>query len=150
MNYSLAAFLVSDDVRAVDCVYHTLCSYKKEENRTVTEEKDLPRYTFKTFDKSIEIGDLVFVPAGGRHGIVVVKVVDVDVEVDFDSKFNYKWIMGKVDDGPYKKVLEQEEAMIEQCKAAEKQHKKKELAEKLFEHMDPREAKKIKLIGNGS
>lgn len=147
MNYSLAAFLVNDSVRAVDCIYHTVESYKKEENRTASDEKDLPRYTFKTFDKSIEVDDLVFVPAGGRHGIVVVKVVAVDVEVDFDSKWNYKWVMGKVDTGPYDEVLKQEEAMIEQCKAAEKQHKKKELAEKLFEHMDPSDAKKIKLIG---
>jgi hypothetical protein len=116
MNYSTAVFLINSDVRAVICTYEADEAHKKA-----------PRQMFKTFDKSIAVGDLVTVPSGTRHLVTVCKVVEVDADVDFDNSSSVDWIIGKIDMTAHKLTLTQEEDAIRVIQSAEKTKKRNEL-----------------------
>ena len=94
MNYTTAIFLINKNVRAV------LCNY----------EPNAPDKTimFKTLDKTIREGDFVLVPTSTRHNMTVSKVVETDVDVDFDSGATVGWIISKIDRSAYEVVLSQE------------------------------------------
>lgn len=122
MNYSTAVFLINDDCRMVKCTYEP-------------ESKSAPKpstYMFKTFDKSIQVGDFVVIPTDTRHGMTVVKVAEVDVEFDPETPLDIKWVIGKVDNNAYTKLLDQEKEMIVTIQSAEKRRKKDELKAALF------------------
>lgn len=122
MNYTTAVFLINDDVRAIACTY---------------EEGDkAARTIFKTFDKTIRAGDFVIIPTDTRHKMTVVKVVDTDVDIDFDSSVPVSWIIGKVDAEPYKSTLALEEEAVETIKAAEKKKKRDEMRSAVFSHRE--------------
>lgn len=118
MNYSTAIFLINKNVRAVICNY----------------EPDSPdkRVVFKTLDQNIREGDYVIVPTKTRHGMTVSKVVETDVDVDFDSAAEVGWIVCQVDQAQYKITMAQEADAIAVIKSAEKTKKRNELAAALL------------------
>lgn len=121
MNYSTAVFLINNNVRAVKVTY----------------EPDAPnnpakRTVFKTFDQTIKEGDFVIVPTDTRHKLTVSKVVEVDVDVNFDASTTIEWLVGKVDLKAHEEVLAQEAEAIKQIKSAEIRKKREELAEALI------------------
>lgn len=94
-EYTAATLLCCADARAIVCVY--------EED---AEKKPATRATFKTFDASIQVGDLVIVPTGTRHGMTVVRVVEVDYKVDYENlSERIRWIVQKVDAWDYHNLL---------------------------------------------
>lgn len=111
MNFTTAIFLISDAARAVKCIY---------------EEGDKPK-TFKTLNPDIKVDDLVVVPTESRIFHTVVKVVEVDVDVDFDDSVPMQWIIGKVDMDAHETVVKQEEEAISLVKSAEKKRKREQL-----------------------
>ena len=113
MNHSLAVFLISASVRAV------LATYEAGD--------DAPRTMFKTFNDDIKVDDYVIVPTTTRHKMTVVKVVEVDVEPDFDSHHDFDWIVGVVDRASFEEIELQEAAAIEKVKSAERRKKRDEL-----------------------
>jgi len=113
MNYSTAIFLINSKVRAVMCTYEA--------------EDKAPRATFKTFDDTIRKGDFVIVPTTTRHNMTVCKVVETDVDVEFDGSACIAWVIGKIDKTAYEKVQEQEAQAIATIKSAEKTKKREEL-----------------------
>jgi hypothetical protein len=117
MNYSTAIFLINENVRAV------LCNY----------EPDSPdkKVMFKTIDPNIKVGDYVIVPTRTRHGMTVSKVVEVDVDVDFDSGVLLDWLVEKIDRALYDKTVAQEADAIAVIKSAERTRKRTELAASL-------------------
>lgn len=117
MNHSLAVFLISDSVRAV------LATYEAGD--------DAPRTMFKTFNEDIAVDDYVVVPTETRHKMTVVKVVEVDVEPDFDSDADYQWIVGVVDRASFEDIEFQEREAVAKIKSAEKRKKRDELREAL-------------------
>lgn len=121
MNYSTAIFLVNKDVRAVSV------SYERDANG----KGIAPFYTFKTLEP-VAVGDLVVIPTDTRHLMTVARVEETDVEIDYDSGVQLKWLVHKVEVGPYGNILAQEGAAIEQIKSAEKRAKREELAAKLI------------------
>lgn len=126
MNYSTVVFLVSPSVRAVSVSYET------------KEEKTSGRqfYTFKTFDASIKKDDLVIVPTDTRHKFTVVKVEEVDIDIDLDdATTQFKWIAGKVDLSGYADTLAQEAAAVEKIKSAEKRKKREDLKKSLLDNL---------------
>jgi len=140
MNYTTAIFLVNRDVRAV------LVTYEADE---VGKPPTAPRELFKTFDQSIAVDDLVVVPTATRHLMTVVKVVEVDVEVDFDSNKEAKLIICKTDRSDYDRLLKLEAAAIQAIKSAEVRKRREELAEKLLADMDPDAAARLKALSAG-
>lgn len=118
MNYTTAVFLINKNVRAV------LCNY----------EPDAPdkKVMFKTLDPSIREGDLVIVPTKTRHGMTVSKIVEVDVDVDFDNGTQVSWIVSKIDQSGYEATVSQEADAIRVITSAEKTKKRNELAAALL------------------
>lgn len=118
MNYTTAIFLINKDVRAI------LVNY----------EPDLPTKLcmFKTLDKTIKKDDYVVVPTHTRHGMTVSKVIEVDVDVDFDNQTLIGWVVTKVDRSQYEITLSQEGDALAVIKSAEKTKKRNELAAALL------------------
>lgn len=118
MNYTTAIFLINKNVRAV------MCNYEPDAEHKTT--------MFKTLNVGIRVGDLVIVPTKTRHGMTVSKVVETDVDVDFDNAAPVAWIVGKIDQTDYEATLAQEGDAIVVIKSAEKTKKRNELAAALF------------------
>lgn len=116
MNYSSAVMLINDKIRAVKAIY-------ENEN----ENPNQPQPVFKTLDSSISVGDLVVVPTDTRHKMTVVKVVEVDSEVDFESPVLIKWIIARVPVEGHDLILSEENKWIEALKASEKRRKREEI-----------------------
>lgn len=126
MNYSTAIFLVNRDVRAV------LVTYEPD----IPNQAQQPRTMFKTMDPTIKVDDYVVVPTNTRHLATVVKVTDVDVEVDYDSTKDVQLIICQVDRSNYNHVLAMEASAIQAIKSAETRKKREELAKNLLADMD--------------
>lgn len=118
MNYSTAVFLINKNTRAVRATYECDTGAK--------------RSLFKTFDQSIAIDDLVIVPTDTRHKFTVVKIVEIDVDLDFDTTENVQWIVGRVDLSNHATRLQQEQAAIAAIKSAELRRKREELSKAMF------------------
>lgn len=116
MNESKIVFLINDDVRAVKACY----------------EPDGKSDYFKTFDDSVAVDDLVIVETNTRHGMTVVKVTEIDAEVNLESSENVRWIVGKVDFDHHERLISQEKEAIAAVHSAERARKKRELKEALF------------------
>lgn len=120
MNLSTAVFLINDNARAV------MVTYEQD-----AIGRNASRTMFKTFDKSIKVDDYVIVPTDTRHNLTVCKVVEVDIDVDFDSVTQVAWLIGRVDLADVIEIKTQEELAINAIKAAEKLKKKKELQDSM-------------------
>lgn len=118
MNYSLALLLINNAARAVRCTYE--------------KDKHAKQDMFKTLDPEIQVDDLVVVTTSTRHGFTVVKVVEVDVDVDFDDTTEIKWISHRLDMAPFDHLLEQEKTAIAAIRSAEKRKKRDDLRQSLF------------------
>ena len=152
MNYSTAIFLANQDVRCVAVTYE-----KIDVTKDTTKQKYVPAYLsggklpegavlFKTFDKDISVNDLVIVPTNTRHGFTVCKVVGVDIDVDFDNQDPMHWIVGKVDTAPFERVRQQEEKMIIELRASQKDKRRRELRQDLLGQIDPDAVKRIPMF----
>jgi hypothetical protein len=116
MKQSLIVFLINDTVRAIKGRY--------EDGGAET--------TFKTFDQTIQVDDFVVVQSGTRHGLTVVKVSAVDVDVDLEGSPEIVWAVQKVDMASFAVTLDQERKAISAVQAAEKARKREELRRSLF------------------
>lgn len=116
MNNSKLVLLINDDARCIKAKY----------------DDHEPPKLFKTFDQTIAEDDMVVVTTDTRHGFTVVKVTEVDVEIDFDKEETVRWIVQKVEMEAFKEVLDQEQEAISLVHSAERNRKKKELRESLF------------------
>ena len=134
MNYTTAVFLINKNVRAVEGTYESGDTAKRE--------------TFKTLDPTIKSGDLVVVPTDTRHKMTVVKVVAIDVDVDFESSAPVRWIVSKVDVHEHEVRLAQEGDAISAIKSAELRKKREDLRDSLLkDHMA--EIKALPIYKNG-
>jgi hypothetical protein len=117
MNYSTAIMIVNDSIRAIRCAYEPT-------------QEGTKSYLFKTLDPNIKNGDLVVVPSTTRYKRAVVKVIEVDVEPDFDSDVQVEWIVGRIDNADYSAIKKAEQEFIDKSRAAEKKAKRDELRKK--------------------
>jgi hypothetical protein len=122
MNYSTAVFLINKHVRAVKATYEAGDSAGRE--------------IFKTLDTAVKVGDLVVVPTNTRHKMTVVKVVETDVDVDFDSAAPMLWIVSRIDTRNHEICLSQEGDAVAAIKSAELRKKREDLRDSLLkDHM---------------
>ena len=120
MNYSTAVFLINKNVRCVTATYEV-------DTDPTSDNGKAKRTPFKTLDPDIVKGDLVIVPSGTRHGMTVVRVVETDVDVDFDSGHQMTWIVERVNQDTFNKNSRAEEQAINAIRSAEKRKKADEL-----------------------
>lgn len=118
MNNSVAIFLLSDQVRGV------MVTYEADENA--------PQDLCKTFNLDIAVDDFVVVRTDTRHNMTVCKVVEVDVDPDFDSSKMVQWIVGVINTVDYESLQTQEEELFTKIAAAEKRKRRDELRETLL------------------
>lgn len=126
MNYSTAIFLVNSAVRT-DSV-----SYEPDTNDATGRRGKGPFYTFKTIDAAIQPGEFVTIPTDTRWKMTVARIEEVDLDVDFDSSVEFKWLIGHISTDAYEAILKQEADAIAKIRSAEKRHKQDELKEKLL------------------
>lgn len=114
-------FLINDTARAIACIYDPL-----EENRAdkVT--------VFKTLDPTIKKDDLVIVPTGTRVGFTVVKVKDVDVDIDVKSDAPIAWIAGIFDKLGYDAMLTKEGVAMQKIRSAELAQQRRQLRDEML------------------
>lgn len=128
-NLSIAVFLVNPAVRGMMVAY-------EPESTPPTATEISKRTLFKTFDKALKVDDLVIIPTNTRQKFTVARIAAADIEVDLEHHGEVRWIAGPVDVAAYQAVLDAEQKMLDQIKAAEATHRRKELAEKLMAHAD--------------
>lgn len=138
MNYSSSIFLINDRVRAVAAIYD-----ETERNGSAAKA-----YLFKTFDPAIAVDDFVVIPTNTRHGMTVAKITAVDVDVDFDSDIQLKWIVARINKAAYDDVLVQEGEAIKLIHSAELRKKKDDLRTNMFaNHLDGLKSLPISTLG---
>lgn len=137
MNFSRSVFVINRDVRMVVCEYDP------------DSQKD-KRVEYKTLDPSVSKGDLVIVPTDTRQKFTVVKVVDVDVPVDFDAPGETKWIVGKVDTMHFTQLIADEAVAIKTLQGAEQRRRANEMRKLMLGgDEDPEAVKGLSLYKNG-
>ena len=134
MNRSAMIFVTNDEVRAIKCNYHDAGSDLKDRSRV-----------FKTKDASIEVDDLVVVPTSTRHNYTVVKVEEVDTDIDFDSNTDYNWIVQKVDIKEHEETIAVEKIVINHLRRGEVLRRRAQAGEDMGLSAD--ELRNIALIG---
>jgi hypothetical protein len=119
MHKSMNIFLINDDV--IGCVGIYEPDHEHAPNKHVL---------LKTMDKTVVQGDLVVVPTktNNRWDFTIMKVIKADVEPDFDSSEECRWIVGKAPIDAYKVLKAQEEEANEVIAAAQRKRKREELA----------------------
>ena len=123
MNYSTAIFLINKHVRAISATYEA--------------EESAKRTIFKTLDPDIQVGDFVIVQTDTRHKMTVVKVVEVDVDVDFESPIHMLWVVDKINVAHHTQTISQEARAIQVIKSAELAKKRDDLRESMLKnHLD--------------
>jgi hypothetical protein len=145
MNYSTAVMLINENIRAIKCSYEP--DQKDANGKTV---QTYQRYMFKTLDHNIKVGDYVVVPTDTRHNLTVVRVEEVDCEVDFDSPIEIKWAIARVENGSAQKILDEEEKWIAELKKAEKRHKREEVKSKMLKFYTDGDATALPIASMGS
>jgi len=145
MNYSnesTAVFLINDAVRAVMCTY--------EDDTPVPPGTRVKNATmFKTLDPDIEVDDLVVVPTTTRHKFTVVKVVEVDVDVDFNNPTKIDWIVQRVDTSDHEKLLASEKTALRAIRSAEQRREREKLKEALMADLgDKYDNKAIEILAS--
>lgn len=133
MNYTTAVFLINKDLRALTAVY-------------VDGEK---REMFKTLDAGIKVGDLCVVPSDTRHKVTTVKVMEVDVGVDFDAPEKVRWIISRIDMDVFAQMTAQEDQAIDALKAAEFKKRRATLFNDLVAAADADAIKSLPIYKNG-
>lgn len=116
MDNSVVVLLINDSAMAVKARY----------------EEAGKEGVFKTLDTSIEVGDYAVVESGTRWNKTVVKVTEVDIDVNFDTATDVKWVVQKIDKEGFDTVLEQEKVAISTVQSAERRRKRDELKKTLF------------------
>lgn len=134
MDSSKIVFLINDQVRLIKVSYephqHSMPGQTPPEGVT-------NGYLFKTLDTTIQVDDFVVVETGTRHGMTVCKVLEVDLDVDFDDGQPLKWAYHRVDLELIREIREQEAEAIAAAKRAELKRKRNELRAGIFaEHSE--------------
>ena len=122
MNYSSAVMIINHEIRAIRT------SYEPGKDGHVTSTS-----VFKTLDKTVKVGDYVVVPTETRWGYTVNRVEAVDVDVDFDSDVQLKWVLNKVDIDGNKKTVSEEGKWFTALQESEKRKRREELRKQLIE-----------------
>lgn len=117
MNKSLQIFLINSKTRAIETEY---------------EPGDKSTRVFKSLDAGIEVDDFVVVQTSTRHNMTVVKVVAVDVDVDFDDKTVMQWVVSKVPVEDFEALVAQESKALETISKAEKFRRRETLRKDLL------------------
>ena len=127
MDPSKIVFLINDKVRLIQVSY----------DGTPQPGDAAKHYLFKTLEQSLAVDDFVVVETNTRHGLTVCKVVEVDLDVDFDDGQPLKWAFQRVDSAAIELIRAQEGEAMKAAARAELKRKRDQLREGIFaEHSE--------------
>lgn len=135
MNYSTAVMLINPNIRAVHGRY--------EENGQLT--------TFKTVDPNLAVDDFAVVETTTRWNLTVVKIVAVDVDVDFDSSTTVGWVVQKVNKIDHDALRKIEATAIDVIKKGELRKRREDIRKNTLDAVTAGEIDKLditRLAGN--
>lgn len=135
MNYSTAVLVMNQEARCVKTIY-------EPDTQNVKQTREM----FKTFDKSLKVGDFVVVPTGTRFNLTVCQIVETDVDDWMDTHKELGWVVGRVDMADSEKVKAWEASAIEALKDAEKRKRRRELQASMTEAMNEKEKEGLALM----
>lgn len=102
MNHHTAVLVIKPGVRLVRGLY----------------EHGGNHAVFKTTDKELKVDDYVVVETGTRWGMTVMKITDVDVEIDMNSDKKIGWVVGRVNMITYEELKDLEACAIDMMERA--------------------------------
>lgn len=114
MNYSTAVMLINPSIRAVRGQYDP-------------NHKSMEYNIFKTLDQNIKVDDYVVVESGTRHHLTTVKIVEVDVTINFDGQSEMKWVIQKIDIEPFDKIKKMEADAVDLIKRGEMRKRREDI-----------------------
>lgn len=120
MHRDRYVFLINQSARAIACIYDP--ENEKTEKATV----------FKTLDPAIKKDDLVVIPTNTRVGFTVVKVKEVDVDVDVKSDAPIAWIAGRFEKVAYDTLIANEGEAMSKIRSAELAKQRRELRDEML------------------
>ncbi len=135
MNYSTAILVMNPDARCVKVIYEPDTDHTKQ-----------TREMFKTFDKTLKVGDFVVVPTSTRFNLTVCKIVEVDIDDWMDTSKDLGWVVGRVDMADAEKVKAWEADAIQGLKDAEKRKRRREMQASMTEAMNEKEKEGLALM----
>jgi len=121
VNSSKIVFIVNESARLIQCAYDAQLAHEARKT-----------YLFKTLDQSIKVDDLVVVETNTRHGYTIVKVTEVDVDVDFDDPIELKWAFSPINLDAIVELKQAEQAAIDKVRAIELKKKREALRQAMF------------------
>ena len=122
MNYSTAVMLINQNIRAIKTVYEDEIEHKHQ-----------TPVMFKTLDQEIKVGDFAIIPSHTRHKKTVVKVTEVDCDLDFESDVILEWVIDKVVTANHEKILVEEKVWLDALQKAEKRRKRDEIKKSMLD-----------------
>ena len=125
MNESTLIFLL-DDKSVIACTG----TYEKDGEASPSYRA--PREFFKTRDPSVKPGDLYITTSGTRHGYTVIKIDEVGVSFDIETKEPFRWLGQRIDPAPIEAMQAFEKKALEIVRQAERDDKRKKLQEKVL------------------
>lgn len=133
MNYSTSVILINDAIRAVKG------QYKENDNHEV----------FKTIDQDLKVGDFATVESSTRWGFTTVKIVAVDVDVDFDSSKHVYWVVQKLGIKQHEEIKAMEVAAIELIKNGELRKRRNDIKRNTLDAVSAEEIDKLDIARLG-
>lgn len=105
--------------------YQTIeCSYERTTLDPRTKVRNEKMYTYKVpLDIDVKVGDALIVNPPGGYKIVIVTAVHDQPRINPDARYEYKWIVGKIDDTAYKIRVANEETVKRMVELREHQKK---------------------------
>lgn len=94
------------------------------------------RTIFKTAIKDLAVGDLVVVETGTRHLMTVVRVEELNIQVDFESPTPLAWVVDKIDRTKHDRLVAAEKQTIAAIHASTIRKKREEIAEAVAKDVD--------------
>lgn len=108
LNDTILAFVADERVKCFEGVFTGATSNGQ-------------RYTFKTH-LNVEVDDFVVVETAKGMSVVKVVAVDVEPEIDGDSKYSYRWGFQKVENSTLDKLLASEGELVKEIKKKQLNH----------------------------
>lgn len=130
MNSSKIVFIVNEAARLIRCSYEPMSADMSSAQTAGVMAK---QYSFKTLDPTIQKDDLVIVETNTRHGFTVVKVEEVDLDVDFDDSIELKWAFHPLNLDAFKNMKAAEQAAIDKVRQIELRKKRDALRKAMFD-----------------
>lgn len=134
MNYSTAVMLINPSIRAVKGQYE---EYGNAE-------------TFKTLDQDLKVGDFAVVESSTHWGMTTVKIIEVDVDVDFDSSKQMYWVVSPIPADAHGKIRSMEAKAIELIKKGELRKRREEIKKNTLDAVSAGEIDKLDIAKIGT